>query len=168
MPAAAVCAPEPVSHTPSAALHALLYATAATALSCHKNSKAYYRAAVALDKVLASDSSGDSSTAAGRSQASTVSRLIAAATSLMEGSVRLTGHITAAAKAQMLAALTGVAAAKAGSKGKATGRGSGSSSANRQTAGVCKSWQVRAGHRSQHGAEHRADRVGVTRWLAHQ
>jgi tetratricopeptide (TPR) repeat protein len=117
-------------------LPALLYAAAATALSCHSSSKAYYRAAVALDKILAvgaissstSDSGGGGSV---RSQSTLETRLIAAAaTELMQGSVRLMCNVTAAATSQMLAALTNVAAAKS----RQSGSSSSSSSSKRRSA----------------------------------
>ena len=93
---------------------ALLYATAAAALSSHKSSKAYYRAAVALDQLvggLTSAMSADSNCGVAASiDPAAASRLAAAATAMMEGSVSLTGNTTPAAKAQMMAALTNVAA----------------------------------------------------------
>jgi tetratricopeptide (TPR) repeat protein len=96
-------------------MHALLYATAAAALSSHKSSKAYYRAAVALDRILGSASRSRSSSSSSSGTVAALgpagpARLAAVATALMEGSVSLEGKTTPEAKAQMMAALTYVAA----------------------------------------------------------
>lgn len=120
---------------------ALLFAAAATVLSCHKNSKAYYRAAVALDQLLSLPSASSTSNG-GRASTGDI---IAAATELMTTSVLLTGNPAPAAKAQMLAALTNVAAAnsarktKTGSSSTADSRRRGSASKPVSSSGE---WQV--------------------------
>jgi tetratricopeptide (TPR) repeat protein len=127
-------------------LQALLYATAAVAVSCHKNSKAYYRAAVALDYLLGPSSSSSSSISV---MITSMSQLVAAATELMEVSVQLTGNSTPAAKAQMLAALTNVATANSARQGTASSSSSskkGASAAAKrgggQAAAAGGAWQI--------------------------
>jgi tetratricopeptide (TPR) repeat protein len=98
-------------------MQALLYAAAASALSCHSNSKAYYRAAVALDQLIDpinnSGTSKRSSTVEGSSSA-------IAPSLLMEVAFDLSGHTTPAAKAQMMAALTNSVKARGGSSSSST------------------------------------------------
>jgi len=93
-------------------VQALLYATAAASVSCHKSSKAFYRAAVALDHLVGQEKAGGgvgSSSSASNiiSESFKPRKLAKAATSLMQTAVQLAGGLAnAEAAAKMMGALT--------------------------------------------------------------
>lgn len=108
-------------------LHALLYASAAAALSCHQHTKAYYRAAVAVDGLLGQVSANSNGSSNGAdsvtdSPSVTLQQLVPAAKALMQTSMQLGGACNGPAKAQMLAALVHVSAAASRGVGGAAGR----------------------------------------------